>query len=715
MSESWVNLKINIDPLAKLKPPLKTALTILEAIESILEALLALLKAFMLDLLNPLRAIIALLLAAIRAIINQIRSTGFATLFIRPDFRHSDLRVVFNSVSGGYRAFENKLVGKIYDVTDPFRPQYTTGMNAMMVVYYIGVESPGNLMAEILALLNLINHPINDIAIAAPVNLKVSPPTQSGEPTTQFWKLFQPSEANRSLVLEWKMASATAGIASPTLIGRISSSLPGFNLGQKFIIERTDDDAPTGEYIYVNADSKTQGQRIANTIRRYNVPSVSTKVIVKEKNAGRHKFFKVRKKADDATYLGGLTGTYRYTDTNLQEGKAYRYRVRAYMGDINEKYVDPKISSVEAAASELIRQDPEEGWIIDFGKKVVMGRPSAIVRGFVPIQIEDALLDLYNDTFNAIMAALLLNFELPYPVKGDSSENIEKKTGWGSLSTIAGPIGYMKREKPRASSFVNHILVKPAIRRLLNPALEKLRQQPQLVNRVSKIWAAGVKATVQKILDGAANTSSDWSLFWVQGDITDARIQQINEYLNKEDPAYLSKPGTYDGPLPRSYVSVLERSELANFIGLVLAANSRCVNYLQWYSVTIGDLFPVLVPFIYDFEQWILALLKALNSAIQEIADIIENLLQRIRDMEQLLRNIIALIEMMNIDITVSALSVTGSNGVDDLVQGLLNSQNKPGDKPYGFHSGYVFAAGGPGPGFIKALEALKFLVSAGS
>jgi hypothetical protein len=117
---------------------------------------------------------------------------------------------------------------------------------------------------------------------------------------------------------------------------------------------------------------------------------------------------------------------------------------------------------------------------------------------------------------------------------------------------------------------------------------------------------------------------------------------------------------------------------------------------------------------LYDFEQWILALLKALNSALQEIADIIETLLQRIRDLEQLLRAIIALLEMLNIDLTVSALGVTGNNGVEDLVQGLLASEDKPGDLPFGVHSGYVFTAGGPGPGFTKALEALAFLVSGG-
>jgi len=742
-ADSWVNLKIRVDPFATLRPPLKSILSVLEAIEKVLEALLALIKAFMLDLLNPLRALIALLLAAIRAIIAQISATGFAVLLVRPDFRRTDLRAVFNSVSGGYRAFESKVIGKFYDDSDPFRPQYGPGMNALMLVFYIGAESPGNLMSEIMALLNLIKHPMDDVTIAAPVGLKVSTPSASGDPASQFWKLFQPSDASKSLVLEWKMPTSASGVGSPTLVGQIASSLPSFNLGQKFIVERTTDDNPAGEVVYVQPESKTQGARVKNTIRKYNVPSVSTKVAVKERNGGRYRFFKVRKKADNSTYLGGLTGTYRYIDTQLEEGKAYRYRVRAYMGDLNELYVNPNIQTADYAAKFLTRQDPSNGWIVDFGKKVVMGKPSAVVRGYVPPQTSNAeIFDMYTDLMNAVMAALLLNFELPYPLVNDSATVVEQKTGWGSLSALAGPVGWMKREKPLAKDFVRHPFIRPAARRVVNPILEKLRKQAQLISRLSKMWANGVKETVEKILsqvgyafpttgsDGSPTSVSDdtpvlssWGVYGLIGDVTTSIQTEIDTYLGREDQNYVWTGQNYTGPIPLKLgtsspdgvgaaVTVQERSDLADFLRLALSVNDQSANYLQWYSVTIGDLFPAIVPFLFDFEQWILQLLKAIESALKEIADIIETLLQRVRDLEQLLKAILALLEMMQISLTVSALSVTGQNGVEDLIQGLLNSQDKPGSLPFGLHSGYVFTAGGPGPGFTKALEALKFLVS---
>lgn len=741
MSE-WSSIKINIDPLAKLRPPLKSMLSVLETVEAVLEALLALIKMFSLDLLNPLRAIIALLLAAIRAILNQIKATGFAVLLVRPDFRRSDLRAVFNSVSGGYAAFESKVLGKFYDESDPFRPTYTSGMHVAMAILYIGAESAGDLMSEIIALLNLIKHPMDDLGLAAPVSLKVSTPTKSGDPVSQFWQLFMPSDANKSLVLEWKLPTSASGIGSPTAVGQIAASLPSYNLGQKFIIERSEADHPSGELLYAHLESKTQGKRVENTIRRYNVASVSTRVVVKERGGGNYRFFRKRMKVDNWTYMGGLTGTYRYIDTQLEEGKTYYYRVRTYMGTLSEKYVDATIDNPDTAALQLTKQDPQFGWVIDYGSGVTVSNPSAVVKGFVPPQVSNSeIFDLYKDLLNAVLVGLLLNFELPYPDASDNAKQRDQKTGWGTLSMLAGPIGIFKSSSPNSADFVKEPFLKPAVRRAINPVLEKLRTQPQLIRRLEKMWVAGVKGTVTKVtsevgfeftaagLGGVKAVTDDqqirpaWGVYGVIGDVTDATRLDIKRYLGLESSSYGVTAGAlYEGPVPLEgsssnafgiSVSVQERSDLADLLRVALSVGSQS-SYMQWYSVTIGDLFPALVPFMFDFEQWILALLKAVESALKEITDIIETLLQRVRDLEQLLKAIIALLEMLNIDLTVSFLWVTGNNGLDDLVQGLMTSENKPGSKPYGLHSGYVMTAGGPGPGFTKALEALKFLLTFG-
>jgi hypothetical protein len=118
---NWNSISFRFDIFKPLKPPVQGVLTVLETVEAILEALLALIKPFMLDLLNPLKALIALLLAAIRAILNQIRSSGFAALLVHPDFNAPSVEGILNSVSGAYPRFESKVIGKFYDQGDIFR------------------------------------------------------------------------------------------------------------------------------------------------------------------------------------------------------------------------------------------------------------------------------------------------------------------------------------------------------------------------------------------------------------------------------------------------------------------------------------------------------------------------------------------------------------------------------------------------------------------
>jgi hypothetical protein len=476
-------------------------------------------------------------------------------------------------------------------------------------------------------------------------------------------------------------------------------------------------------------ESKTQGKRVQGTIRRYNVPSVSTKVTVKERDGSVYRFFGIRKNASNMTYMGGLTGIYRYVDKNLIPGVSYNYRVRAYMGTLDARYLDPTTTTAALAATRLV-EDGQNGPQIRFGK-AIMGKPSAVVRGFVPMRTsEGAIFNLYQDLLNATLAGILLNFELPPPVKGDGETSIEQKTGWGTLNQIAGPIGWIKKARPKSTEFVKHLGVKPAVRRLMNPAMEKIRTQPALQSRLSKMWASGVKETTETILYGAGVQFSmaglagsqktrppqdalAWGLYGLMGDVDDSTYASIAAYLQMDSMTKLFQSG-YLGPLPIQILGAQPRADLAAFLQLATSVLSQSTGYLQWYSVSIGDLFPALVPFLFDFEQWIINLLKAIESALKEITDIIETLIQRIRDLEQLLRAIISLLDMFDITVSVSALFVSGKNGIEDLVQGITASENKPSNQPYGLHSGLVMTAGGPGPGFVKAIDALKFLLTAG-
>ncbi|HED37893.1 MAG TPA: hypothetical protein ENI76_06585 [Ignavibacteria bacterium] len=134
--------------------------------------------------------------------------------------------------------------------------------------------------------------------------------------------------------------------------------------------------------------------------------------------------------------------------------------------------------------------------------------------------------------------------------------------------------------------------------------------------------------------------------------------------------------------------------------------------YLSWYSVTVGDLFPFLAPFMYDFENFLMAFLKAVESAMKELTDIIATLIQKIKALEQALDTILSILNILDIKIVVSVLSASSPNGSSNtLVQHLISSINKPSYSPYGLYSGIVLVAGGPGEGSVAAVEAIRFLL----
>jgi hypothetical protein len=116
---------------------------------------------------------------------------------------------------------------------------------------------------------------------------------------------------------------------------------------------------------------------------------------------------------------------------------------------------------------------------------------------------------------------------------------------------------------------------------------------------------------------------------------------------------------------------------------------------------------------MFDFEQFLLSLLKAVNSAVQEITDIIETLLAQIRSLEQILATILQIIDIFDVAVNVSLLvsGPTTNGSAASLVQDLINSSNKPGDSPFGLGSGVAMTFGGPGESSIAAFNAIKFIL----
>ena len=770
----WQSVTFKFDIFEPLKPPLKAALMALEAIEAILEAFLDLVKAFMLDLLNPLRSMVALLLAAIRALINQIKSSGISILLIHPDFSQIDFGSVLNSVYGGYPEFETRVISKFYDTSDIFRPQYPPGSSVSMLIFYIGADSPGDLMGLLFSLLALIKHPVTLSGLPAPIAVKVLPINKGGDTISQFKNLFEPS-LDQALSVEWRMPQSSSGASSYGFMNQLVAFYDAFRF-PNFIIERhgpfPQDKGDkqldqNGEILQIKTNSSNLGNIVDAIISKYNFPEVNSLVALREDDGTVHHIFNSKQAiqfggdgtaktskpvgavtsalASDTDLISGIaTGTYRFLDKDptLIPGRTYYYRIRAFFGDATNYVLFTKPDIDLAKNVGVVRAENYQ--ILKTAPKLTLGKSSTIVRAYVPkdININEQAFNVYKDIYDGIIAGILLNFDLPFSSTKDIFKR-EQKTGWGTLSNIGGQIAAAKlttvssiieneqlieqRLKSiggyfpimvQSNNVKDSIIVKAVARRMANSVVDKIFSDSTLAGLLSDKWNSGVKETVEGIL----YESRGWLLPAMAGGITPEFLVRIDNYLELEKKLEKSDNISVTGslilsPLPvtgSSPPAVLEqdRQDLADFLRMALSFMGASSGYLSWYSVTVGDLFPFLAPFMYDFENFLMAFLKAVESAMKELTDIIATLIQKIKALEQALDTILSILNILDIKIVVSVLSASSPNGSSNtLVQHLISSINKPSYSPYGLYSGIVLVAGGPGEGSVAAVEAIRFLL----
>lgn len=748
---SWNTISFKFDIFNPLKPPLEIFLSLLEVIEGILEALLSLLKIFLIDLINPFTNIINALIAALRALIEQIESSGFAILPIYPDFSQADFDAVLNSVRGGYQGFETKVVSKFYDTSDLFRPQYPLGSSIAMAVFYIEVSDVSEFFQLLDKLMRLFNTPI-DMTLPAPVGVKAGPITQSGDPIGQFRRLFDP-DLDQAVSIEWRMPEAPSGQDTAGILNQCVAFYNSFRF-PNFIIERIgpfpqdsgDQLDPNGQLLRAKVESSTMGPQPNAFADRYNFPKANTNTIITEGKKGiPARYFPTVIGVSGAKLVeGSLTGSYAYVDGDpeLVPGKNYYYRVRAYFGDLMD--YREKIVGAKNGENGIVKKDQNLSYI-NFDK-VTLGLPSAVVAGFVPRKAPDSkAFDPYFDVLDAVRTGLLLNFELPptYPsgkvTAGDGIEvslppntdfRNQQRAGWGTLSMLGGHIGSLKAGFKTAAKLNDNYLFTMAARRLANTIFESIYDKPKLLDILATKWKSNVEKIVRRFY--VANTwgasfandaviyDRGWSYVGITGGITKYSAFKIDIYLSKED---VYKPGKdpFDGPIPLSpsysiitFATMQDRLDLADFLRTAIGGSSGAQSaYLAWQSVTVGDIFPALLPFMFQFEQFLLALLRAVNSALQAIIEIIETLLQKVQALKQIVQTIINIMDILNISFSASILGVSGQGSAETLADMLGQAENKP-EPSNNLYSGIVATAGGPGEGFVAAIKTILFLLTAG-
>lgn len=198
-----------------LQPGLPETITSLAtAVDTLVEALLVILdlaravlnvvQAFMVGLIDPITAIIDAIIAEIEGLLSDIRQVGvyFAgDLYVEPPFE---------ALLGGFAAYERRMVGRLIDRTDPTRPSFTSRTTVVAVFLYASFDV--TTLRQVTAFLSLVRQffglPGRTRAYTIPVGLAVTYGSTStglgafGQLSDIFQKGEDPTVAN----LRWQMA-----------------------------------------------------------------------------------------------------------------------------------------------------------------------------------------------------------------------------------------------------------------------------------------------------------------------------------------------------------------------------------------------------------------------------------------------------------------------------------------------------------------------------
>lgn len=718
MADKWKTVDARISILNPISPVVDSTKVVLSAVEfadSVLSSVLGVVKAFNIDLDNPLKSFFTLLLAQIRSVLNSIRSSGFSVLVVSPDFSRQDFNSIVKSCSGSYPNFENKVVAKFYDTSDISRPEIPAGSNVAMMVFYLGSDNPQDLFLQLNALLQLIKVPDVVTGLPAPVELKASPILKDGSVVHTVQGLLN-RDLDSAISLQWKMPELPNATKLPGFINSLGSVISNYRL-PSFIVERSE--TPLGESIYYNSNTLTVGKNVTRVTDKYNSPRPQTGGLVIEEDGTVYRHFLKKFVVRGSDLLeGDFTGTYRYIDKDptLERGKTYFYRVRAFFGDEFEYITSVTADKVK---SDCIVEDENKA-IVRFNKsrKFVLGSPSPTIKGTSPriSQSRDSDFNAYDCMYRAVKAGVMLNFDFKKVETTDDTLKL-RQSGFGSLSILAGQTVPLKYAFPDSKKLIGSLGFQTSCRRLVNTSLSKVFESPRLNEELKSLWESGAYKAVTTVESFLNTGSVSFPRITISGSDYDKRVldylivpDSYPDSITKSDDGKFQLPG----PIPTqvlefdTYVDPGDRLALESFIQMAINSSNTEVGHLVWHTVTIGDLFPATVPFLFDIEQYIIAALQSYENAAKNIESILSTLQARIQSLESALRSIEALKQLIDVSLKSSVLFYASNNGsTDSLVQALKQSEDKPFNSELGFHSGIVFVAGGPGEGAVAPLKAL--------
>ena len=702
------------DLLAGVRQILETLVIFLEILKTLLETVKILLILFA-------NAIIALINALITLILNFFEAllrTGLYGWFhvpkptIDPSFRRH---------SGGSQAFLNRFKASLIDVRDPNRPQPIAGFTQSgFLLFVIDADGIVQMVRLILAILRFFGQDHLQPTFRAPTNFKVLPVGPNGDPIISVVTVFQQKPVE--LVLQWGLPSnqvrGTPGFQD------VFTSLENEFVPPNFLIEKSS----VNPNVPIDASQLTNPQAagiVTTTIKtnfeQNGQPGKTVTKVVKLQDYFFNPFIKFQKyiSIDPSQNLGsfilGQLGTFRYIDTDVQQGKTYWYRVRAYNGDL---LINPdNTMSFQAPVVDPITgrtyivwpsSSPPPGGMV--------GKPGPIIATRVPNYPQ---FDIIANLKALFQVAFSLNFHQPLPVGSTfsssgapSGSTSVTAVGLGSLSQLAGALASFQANPILGAAaglgaVPSQVFVPdPATNQFPTPPWQVssvVRNSTRLTIIVSQaILQSNNALAVEQYFLGAFKKQSPSSV----GATNLSQLVTMLTPTTSTDPTAMQQAQQQYG---NAYVDLGVRLNVLSAIQYIKTFTLGGAPP-DWIEVSLlRDLIPWAGQLLYELIAKIQALLAAFQGLIQEIINFINAIERKINVLEQFIEYLISILNLLlSFQIGAYILLLPGTGGdITDWFAAIDNAGGTPPSSgPDGFTAGICLGFIAPDIGGIfKALS----------
>jgi hypothetical protein len=760
----WKAISVQIpgkDLLKDIRQILETLLIYLDVLKAILETI----KLFLIDFGNPIRALVEALLALINSLIESLKRSGVYAYYDIPNPLDD---TSFRVQQGGYEAFITRFASSLYDEQDINRPKPISGATVGgYIVVLVDAQGPVALIALLKTLLQFFGREFYRPAYAAPANVKAIPVGDKGDPLLSLAAIF--NDPPKAVALEWSLPSVT-GVSDPSFAG-LAGQLGNEFIPPKWLIEKSDKPITSSEvFAGFSSDGLTDDSKVgvitSEVPTQYVNPRTNqvvwSKVKVKDASGDAaykfKKYYEVSLSSGTGTFLFGQLGTYRWIDTDVEYGKTYYYRVRAFSGSLNWK--NKAKGLLNLSINNCITANMNDGGIQVFeypaasGSTVVMGRASGLVT-FKFTQIPEDF-DLYENLRRLFMCAFSLNFHMPLPTpapvvnsSGDpvldadgnpqtyplfSSEGdplppytTVEDVGKGTIDTLSGTLASFE-----ADPVVN--LLGDQSYWKVDAATGKYPEMPwqkrsvrfmsaRLANRfagffmeTSDTLITGFQGVMQGTLPEGRPPTADKSGSTIANADT---LEKLVFALTESDPVYHPSHTAKVLPTGSTVSQAAAATYGSAFSDIVVRKNVRAaIQYLRsiggqgvppnWESISIlRDLIPWSGQLLYDMLAKIQALLDAYEGVVKEIEAFIDLLIRKIDALElfiQYLINLLNYIESLSLGFYFLDSGLL-HGGPEEWVDTMSNAGGQvPASGPDGYCAGLAFAYLGTDVGaFVEA------------